>query len=89
MTKNQNFQSKIGESEGGFLKLIVLIVIALIVLNFLGFNIESLWSDFILPIVSVIWNICVWFANVLYGLLKVGFASIGAVVDIVNQIIGR
>ncbi|NCS98644.1 hypothetical protein GW764_00475 [Candidatus Parcubacteria bacterium] len=89
MTKDQNFKTKIGKSEAGFLKLIVLIVVALIVLNFLEFNIEALWSNMILPVVSTIWDICVWFANVLYSLLKVAFSSIGLVVDIVNKIIGR
>lgn len=89
MNENQKNEIKAGERQQGFLKLIVLIVIALIVLNFLGFNIDALWNDFIFPVVKMIWDVCVWFANVLYSLLKVGFASIGVVVDIINQIIGR
>jgi len=86
---SQKFKTKIGESEGGFLKLIVLIVIALIVLNFLGFDIQALWSGIIHPIIIFIWNILSWFANILYGLLKAGFGAIELVVDIMNKIIGR
>ena len=85
----QKNEVKVGKSESGFLKLLVLIVIALIVLSFLGFNIESLWSDFVFPIVETIWNILVWFANFLYTLIKVGFNSIGVMVDLINKLIGK
>jgi hypothetical protein len=85
----QKNEVKVGKSESGFLKLLVLIVIALIVLSFLGFNIESLWSDFVFPIVETIWNILVWFANFLYTLIKVGLNSIGVIVDLINKLTGR
>jgi len=86
---SQKNETKKGESEKGFFKLLVLIVVALIILNFLGFNTESLWSDFIFPIIDTVWKVLVWFANVLYGLIKIGFNSIELIVDIINKIIGR
>lgn len=89
MNNYKNLHTKTGESKSGFLKMIVLIVISLVILNFLGFNIESIWSDFIFPIIETVWKVCVWFANILYGLLKIGFNSIEIIVDIFNKIIGR
>jgi len=86
---SQKIETKTGKSEKGFLKLLVLIVVALIILNFLGFNIESLWFDFVFPIIDTVWKTLVWFANVLYGLIKIGFNSIELIVDIFNKIIGR
>ena len=86
---SQKKVKKEGKSEKGFFKLIILIVVALITLNFLGFNIESLWSDFIFPTIDTIWKVLVWFANVLYGLIKIGFNSVQLIVDAGNKIIGR
>jgi len=86
---SQKNKLKTGKSESGFLRLLVLIVVALIILNFIGFNIESLWSNFVFPIVETVWSVLVWFANVLYGLIKVGFNSIEVIVDLINKLIGR
>jgi hypothetical protein len=87
MNKDQNLNLKTGESEAGFLKLIVLIVIALIVLNFIGFDINNLWGDYIFPILESGWNILVWIANFLYGFVKIFFNAVILIIDFFREVI--
>jgi hypothetical protein len=52
------FNKKEG-SQRGFLQIIAIIIIAAIVLAFLGYNVKDLWVDYGLPVFQWIWNVIV------------------------------
>lgn len=58
MNKNifQNFKNQEG-SQRGFFRIIGLIIIAAIILAFLGYNPITLWTQYGLPAFQWIWNI--------------------------------
>jgi cobalamin biosynthesis protein CobD/CbiB len=46
-------------SQSGFLQIIGIVIIAAIVLAFLGYNVKELWVGYGLPIFEWIWNVLV------------------------------
>ncbi|MFA7193999.1 MAG: hypothetical protein WC087_03730 [Candidatus Paceibacterota bacterium] len=61
-------------SQRGFLQIVGIIIIAAIVLAFLGYNVKDLWMNFGAPVFEWIWNVF---------LTLIGFA-IDVVVKAVN-----
>ncbi len=59
----KNLSSKIFEnkkgSQRGFLQVIGIILVAAIILAFLGYNVKELWVDYAAPILEWIWNVIV------------------------------
>ena len=86
MNKEQKFQNIAGNGEAGFIKTIALIVVLLIILNFIGIDINGIWDKFIFPILQSGWNILVWLANILYGFLKIFINAFQLIMDFVNTI---
>lgn len=52
------FENKEG-SQRGFLQIIAIIIIAAIVLAFLGYNVKELWTGYGLPVFEWIWSVLV------------------------------
>jgi cobalamin biosynthesis protein CobD/CbiB len=52
------FENKEG-SQRGFLQIIAIVIIAAIVLAFLGYNVKELWVGYGLPVFEWIWNVLV------------------------------
>lgn len=50
------FKNKKG-TERGFLQIIGIVIIAAIVLAFLGYNVKELWVDYAAPVFEWIWNV--------------------------------
>lgn len=45
------------KSQRGFLQIVGIVIIAAIVLAFLGYNVKDLWLGYVAPIFEWVWNI--------------------------------
>jgi cobalamin biosynthesis protein CobD/CbiB len=52
----KNFKNKQG-SQRGFLQIIGIVVIAAIILAFLGYNVKDLWINYAAPVFEWVWNV--------------------------------
>ena len=52
----KNFKNKQG-SQRGFLQIIGIIIIAAVILAFLGYNVKDLWIDYAAPVFEWVWNV--------------------------------
>lgn len=50
------FENKKG-SQRGFLQIVGIVIIAAIVLAFLGYNVKDLWINYAAPVFEWIWNV--------------------------------
>jgi len=69
----KNFKNK-EESQKGFLQIIGIVLIAAIILSFLGYNVKDIWINYGAPVFEWVWNVI---------LTLIGFA-IDVVVKAVN-----
>ncbi len=72
---------KNNSKQGGFIRIIVLIIVVLIVLKFLGYDISSIWSNpTVVSIFTAIWNVIMKIVNIGVSLLKTLWTAIQSVV---------
>lgn len=45
------------KNNKGFIKTIIILIVVLIVINFLGFNVEEIWKEILYPIFMFLGNI--------------------------------
>lgn len=59
--KQFNSKNVVGNegSQRGFLQIIAIVIIAAIVLAFLGYNVKELWTGYGLPVFEWIWNVII------------------------------
>jgi hypothetical protein len=55
----KKFLEKKYKNQRGFLQIIAIVIIAAIVLAFLGYNVKDLWINYGAPIFEWIWNVIV------------------------------
>lgn len=77
--QSQNTGTK---GAGGFITMIVLIIVILIIASFYGFGPQVILNEFILPVVSFIWGVIVWVVNLLVGLIKSAINAFNTLVRI-------
>lgn len=53
---SKNF-NKLKGSQRGFLQIVGIIIIAAIILAFLGYNVKDLWINYAAPVFEWIWNV--------------------------------
>lgn len=74
-------ENKTKNNDRGLIKMLLLLVIILVILSFLGFNIENIWSNYILKILTFIWGVIVILVNFITGALLKAIEAVG---DIFN-----
>jgi hypothetical protein len=58
------------KSNGGFLRIIVILIVILVVISLLGLDAGKIWSNLFAPLFSFIGDLIVTVANFLVSLLK-------------------
>lgn len=53
----------LNKTDGGFIQLIILLIIVLVVASLYGYGPQYMWDSYIQPIINFIWNIVVAIAE--------------------------
>jgi len=62
--------------KGGFIRIIILLVIILVVGQFLGYSPANLLNNFFIPIFNIVWDIIVFVVNMMVTALREGYAAL-------------
>ena len=71
MKKNIQINGK----SSGFIRTIIIIIVVLVVASFFGLSPQYMWTNYLGPIFSFIWEIIVTLTNFLVKLLKAGIEA--------------
>ncbi len=69
-------------TEKGFIRLIIILVILGVVLTIMGYNPVTLWNMFVIPVLSFIWGIIVWFVDFLVSLIREGGEAFDKILNV-------
>jgi hypothetical protein len=64
------------KNNGGFIQIIVLIIIVLVIGQLLGYGPLDLWQNFFLPILKIIWAVILFLVNLLTELIRQIYSTI-------------
>lgn len=73
------------DTNRGFIRAIILIIIILVTAKFFGINVDALWNNFLGPVVFFIWDAMLWIANFLHKILKFALDSFNYITGILAR----
>lgn len=73
--------------KGGFIRIILVIIIILVVSKFIGFSPETIWTNAIVPALEKFWEIIKWIADTLYLIIKILLDLITIGVDVLKRMV--
>jgi hypothetical protein len=76
--------TRIKRKSAGFVRIIIIIIVVLVVASFFGLNPQYMWSHYLGPIFSFIWDVIVTLANFLFKLLKLGIEAFNYLLGLIK-----
>ena len=71
--------------NGGFIKLIILLIVILVVAGIYGFSPQHVWTNYLAPIFIFIWNVIAALAGFMVKALKAGWGAFNYLVGFVHN----
>ncbi len=77
--------NRIKRKTGGFIKIIIILIIILVIASFYGFSPNYVWGHYLAPIFSFIWDVIVALAGFLVKILKAAWGTFNYLIGLIKN----